>query len=222
MRHLTGRKAFQSQAMFLLKAQGAFHTEAGIEPLIAKRLEFDPAVVRMRSQPLRVDLVIDGKPVSYTPDMAVLFDNGDRAIWEVKPDWHHLQDDHYMRKLTLAAFTFLERGWHFRTLVRAQFDETSSETNRIINDSISLMFPSRLTVITESQKAAVARLLIAGSSTLGAVCAVIGGTVAAARARAYAMMARRLINIDLTRPLTDSSPVHAVAALPDYLPPLRF
>jgi hypothetical protein len=86
------------------------------------------------------------------------------------------------------------------------------------------MFCSRLTVVTESQKARVGLLLreANGATTLGAVCMAIGGDPGNARSCAYSMMARRLINIDLTRKLCDASIVRSLQTQPGVMPALRF
>lgn len=227
MRHLTGTKTVSSASMVLRKAGGGCFVEAGVELMIAKHLEFTTSVVKLKSQPCRFELILKGALRTYTPDFAVLHDDGRREILEIKADWAHLDDPEYVHMLDLVQAALHARGWTFRTVVKAHFLPECGplkREKRIVDDNINLMYASSMTFVTKSQKARVGGALRDGGgvTTLAAVCHAIGGYESAARARAYSMAAQRLIEIDLTRPLSHTNQVRSVKALPAHLAALRF
>jgi hypothetical protein len=59
--------------------------ESSLERDFLVLLDFDPVVIGVREQPVRIDyLDPDGRPRHYTPDFLVEYDNGDVVLYEIK------------------------------------------------------------------------------------------------------------------------------------------
>lgn len=150
-------------------------------------------------------------------DFAVLWADGKREVLEIKFDTRHLEDQFYQAKLLLAEDAYATMGWRFRVAYKHEFNDP------IVRDNIEIAFVSRFTVVTERHRQVASRLLAeTGEITLGTLSNALESNPLNGRAVSYAMMALRLIAIDLLKPFGDESVVRLAPIKRDGLPPLRF
>lgn len=215
---ISGRRVCATASLPLLKAKGTVQTEAGVEIMWVKDLEFRTDVVAVRSQPIRCEGVCRGVMFTMIPDFAILWADGRREIIEIKADPRQLDVPGYREKQELVAEGLAAHGWDYRTVFKHEFN------NPIRRDNVELAFVCRFTPVLERHKAAVSALLRqhGGKTTFGHLCACLDPNPIRARAVAFAMMARRLVNIDFSVRLSDSTTVRSVPPLPAVMPSLRF
>ena len=215
---ITGVKVFETRSMPSRKCGWAIYTEAGVEPIVAKSLEFDPNVVSYKAQPCRLEGICNGKSFTMVNDFAVLRFDGVRKVLEVKASRRQLQDAFYRDKLELAEEAYAAMGWRFRVVFKEDFSDP------VVRDNIEIAFVSRFSTVTERHKDVTISVLRNGNGliSLGHLSRALERNHLNGRAVAYAMMALRIIAIDLTRPFSDDSVVSLTPTLRPFLPSLRF
>lgn len=207
---ITGRRVMVTGFYSSRKAGRALPYEGMNEQALLKRCEVETAVVDYRSQPFRFELVIEGAKRIYIADCVRLLGDGSVEVLEVKGRLKQLPPPDYVEKLSVVREVCDRLGWQFRILSHRHLYEPE-----VVYANIDLI-QSRRTVRFDQIQAYRALELIeraGGEAPLGQV-----GDAAAAGpqglAMAQAMMVRRLISIDLTRPLSADSKVTAVPRSP--------
>lgn len=225
MRGISGRKVFGSASVTMPKTDCPMLTEALGEHIQIKRHLFNPTVVSVWAQPYRVNLLLNGTHLAFFPDTALLMSDGSRIVEEHKGSARQLRDPVYRAKVALAEVEFRARGFGFRFVLGdgSHLDPWERRLQVVRDDNVERMFPSRYVEFTDRQERSVANLLRRqnGHSTLGHISAVLDQRQPHGRAFAYSMAARRLLDIDLDRPLSDSTIVRSVPPLPPNMPSLR-
>jgi hypothetical protein len=187
----------------------------------------------MFAQPhlLRMKVVGRRKRMDFIPDLQVTVDTGfavkassgsfvdavrnwkpvvggsvSTMIIEVKDDDDPRNDDpEYQDKLRLAKQVYHAVGWFFITVVRSP-DIQDAQTNKIIQR----IFLKRKTAISPGDLTAVreafgAQEILYWDQVVGAL-----GSGPLGRAKAYAMHVRRLISVDVSKPLSPTTRVRRV------------
>lgn len=80
------------------------------------RCETDPLCDDYQAHPYRIDLVADGRPQTWYPDLVVLERGRPPRLIEVKSDERGLADPTYAHKLAAMAELARRVGWHFQLL----------------------------------------------------------------------------------------------------------
>lgn len=179
-------------------------TEGVTERAWAMRCATDPDVFDYQTQPFRVELVVNGKLVSWIPDFWVLWRSGIVEIGEIKIDVSGLVDVNYEDKLRAAFELFGRSGWDAR--VRYS-EEILGTVDRQIN--VGTIYPDRATTIDMLHRTAFRRLLADGATMcLGDLIECLD----AARPMQSQAVAHRLICMgrvwaNLDELLTEDSPV---------------
>jgi hypothetical protein len=223
LRGLSGRKIIGSASIPMPKAGGSVQVESGPELRSFMRDTFDIDVVRVASQPVRAEGVSRGEAFRYIVDKAVLRADGSRTLVEIKGSRSQLRDPRKQERLEITAEAAAARGWGFEVEF-ADEPKHPPHVQCVVDANVDHMFPARFVVVTERHKAVAAALLrdAGGETTLGELAAVLDPNPARGNAVAYAMLGRRLVDIDLTRRLSPRSAVRSVRPLPIAMPPLRF
>jgi hypothetical protein len=169
--------------------------------------EVDTNVVDYRAQPFRFEFTLDGKKRVYIADCARLLANSHFEVVEIKNDRRALRDPDYALKLERVSDLCTELGWAFRVVLKQQIinppqrhaniDQIQSNRHTKFNDLHEYL------VLSALERAS-------GTTSLGALADALGGPPEG-MAIAQAMMVRRLIDIDLGKPLAADSTVCAVS-----------
>ena len=179
-------------------------TEGVTERAWAMRCATDPDAFDYQTQPFRLELVVDGRLVSWIPDYWVLWRSGKIEIGEIKVDVSGLQDADYERKLRAAFELFGRSGWDAQ--VRYS-EEILGSVDRQIN--VGTLYPDRTATIDSAHRTAFRRLLANGA----VVC--FGDLVEAldisrpmqSQAVAHRLVCMGRVWTDLDELLTEDSPV---------------
>lgn len=163
------------------------------------RAEVDADVISYRAQPHRLQLTKDGQHYQYTPNIELRRANGLVEILEVRPKIRFEEAGDYAVKLTYAAEAYCAFGWRFsvidRSVVEAEPQFSAAETIQAY----------RNTVVSPHDILCIKRLGQIGKiQSLGSVKAAFGNPIVG-MVKAYAMAARRLIDIELTDGLHDGA-----------------
>lgn len=204
---LTGRRVIVTGFYTSRKAGRALPYEGMNELALLKRCEVDTAVVDYRSQPLRFEIVIGGVKRTYIADCVRLMDDGTIEVIEAKGSPQQLRQPDYAEKLNAVRSACGRLGWRFRALTGKHLFEPHHLYANI--DQIQ----SRRFVRFNGADAYRAAEFIereGGQTPLGHLTDALG-CGPRGLATAQAMMVRRLISIELTKPLSAESFVTLVA-----------
>jgi hypothetical protein len=106
------------------------HYRSGYELQVYKLLEQIPEVVHYDAEPLEIRYCHDGEWHNYRPDLSILFVDGHKEIWEIKPKtqtslpvneakWHY------------AGNYCLQRGWKFEVKTEKGIGQLRAYVRRI-------------------------------------------------------------------------------------------
>ncbi len=214
---ITGRRRQVTGSYPSRKAGRALPHESMNELAFFHLCEVDTDVLDYRAQPFRFEFVEDGQIYRYIADCARLLASGQVEVVEVKSDRRALRDPDYAKKLRAVAELCEELGWLFRTVLREELVHPKAwrENVLLVQSNKSVRFESSHTY---QVLAAIDRC--GEDATLGDVTAALGDR-RAGEAIAMAMMVARIIQIDLSAPLSSASAVRAVSAIASVLEVVR-
>ena len=205
---LTGRRVIVTGFYSSGKAGRALPYESMNELALLKRSEVDTHVVDYRSQPFRFEFVIDGSKRIYIADCARLLEDGTLEVIEVKGSFRQLRDPDYAEKLDAVRNACIKLDWRFRVLTRQRLFEP-----RDVYANIDQIQSRRLVRFDQADAYRVVEFIDhqGGETTLSRLTEVLSQGPKG-MAIAQAMMVRRLIDIDLTTPLSAESRVLLVGS----------
>lgn len=215
---ITANKIIGSGELPLVKGRGLrCPYEASNEYAYLRHLEMHTAAVAVLAQPYRSEGVVDGRAVRKVSDVAVIWADGTRGVYEVKSDGWRPKDDHEAKVIAASFLGYRSLGFEVGIITPAQF------ANKVRDRNVDIMFVDRFSIVTERHKAIAARVLREGGghTTMGELARAFGGHHANACAVIHAMHVRRLVEIDLLRPLGLRSHVKSVPRLPAVMPNFR-
>lgn len=212
---LTGTKVVTTLAYPSRRYRCVRYGEAETECSMIEQQEVCPVTVAAISQPMRVEALVDGVWLRTVVDAAVLRVDGERALVECKRDWSGF------RTRDGAVQTFLGRlaadalGWRYERRVLAHSGSPQRRAN--VGEVASCRFVN----VPDSLVSRATRLLANGPVPLSTLGASLHNEPANGRARAFALMARRIVDIDLDGPLDGRAECRAAPAAAERLPSLR-
>lgn len=166
--------------------------------------EMNSGVVSYRAQPHTLRLVLDGRRVSYTPDLLLEGVDGAIDIVEVKDAFEEKKDPEYTDKLNRAAVIYRALEWSFSIVTKAQLEAEPAFSD------VELLHRYRKAALRVEHIHAVQKALADGPTTLTVLRRALPkdpiGT-----AQLSAMIVHRIVGVDLSNGLADN----AVVALPD-------
>jgi hypothetical protein len=203
---ITGRLPRVSGFYTSRKAGRALPYESMNEQALLKRSEVDTSVVDYRAQLFRFELVIDGAKRIYIADCVRLLGDGSVEVLEVKGRLRPLPPPEYVEKLKLVREICDRLGWKFRILSHRHLYKPD-----VVYANIDLIQSCRTVRFDQIQAYRALELIerAGGEAPLGQLSDAVAAWPLGL-AMAQAMMVRRLISIDLTRPLNADSKVTAV------------
>lgn len=199
---ITGRRRTISGVFSSRKAGRGLAFESMNEHAFFHHSEVDTNVVDYLAQPFRFEFVIDGSLRTYIADCVRQLADGSIEVIEVKQDARALKDPDYALKLHWVGEICRVLGWSFRVVHGQRLRERTER-----NANIQTVQQCRFVQYSASDVFAVAGACArANWATLGMVAEALGdGRLG--RAKAYAMMVGRIVDIDLEVAFSDSTPV---------------
>lgn len=199
---ITGRRRTISGVFSSRKAGRGLAFESMNEHAFFHHSEVDTRVVDYLAQPFRFEFVIDGTPRAYIADCVRQLADGSIEVVEVKQDYRALKDPDYALKLHWVREICRVLGWSFRVVHGQRLRERS-----VRNDNVQTVQHSRSVQYSASDVFVAADACgRTGATTLGLLAEALGD-VRLGRAKAYAMMVGRVIDIELGAPLSPKTPV---------------
>lgn len=165
--------------------------------------EVSSGVLVYRAQPHTLKMVIDGRVVSYTPDLHLDLAGGGIQILEVKGKFDEAKDPSYSQKLAQASAVYTALGYEFTVV-----DSTVLEQEPAFS-AVSTLQRYRSVVVDQLTGDAVCQLLSGGSAPLQRVLEVAPeGPLGLATIAS--MLVQRRISLDLGLGIARETPVSLV------------
>lgn len=111
-----------------IKANRVIECESALEATAAHYIDLSKPVSKFACQPFKIDLLVNGETVKYTPDFRVDMTNGQTLIVEVKPLTRCIEEETRM-KLAAAHHHFSELGYEYVILT----DEDIGDPEKLEN-----------------------------------------------------------------------------------------
>ena len=205
LRTFSGGLAHENGWYASRKARRILHWQGAAQYDFLTRAEVEFSVVRVASESVRFEFTRDGKKQAYTIDVELLASDGTVTLVEIKRDGRDLADPDYRAKLKAVREICEEHGIRFKVVFRHQIWES------LIHRRNVTLFCSRrfVTLLPEHIERLEAHARQVGTgSTFGCVAqAVVPRCRRTGEAVLQALTVARRIEVDLTRPLLDATPV---------------
>lgn len=190
--------------------------EGRTEMLLDKHDEVVAYVADSRPQPFTIVADVDGVRRSATPDRARLLTNGTRQLVECKDSWSaFFHPKAYMQQL-LTREGAHALGWDYVQIV------PSSLGSRQFQANIDRIYACRGVHVPDRLAVLATQILGGGAMPLGEFTAKLHESEVNGFAITCAMMVRRIVEIELDKPLGHSSLVRIMPLVPRWLPSIRF
>ena len=174
-----------------------------LHALYHAEVRFD--VVKYRTQPHTLEMIYDGQKYMFTPDLELHLADGRVEIIEIKGEFDALADPDYSAKLEMAGEIYRSIGHSFRVMDRKELEAQPRFK------AIEEIQNYRRTAITPGDTMVLSKVFKASDIvTIGDIKRAYGNAIVG-MAKAYAMMVRRIIEIDITNGLGDQSTVRLPA-----------
>lgn len=207
---ITGRRRIVTGSYASRKAMRPMPHESMNELAFFHQCEVETAVVDYRAQPCRFEFVLDGKLRTYIADSIRVLSDGTVEIVELKGDLRPLRDADYALKLEGVEQLCDALGWTFRVLTRTQLT-----TPRVRYENYRRVQMNRHASHTAAHCHVALDVIdeAGGEVELGALARALGDPRRGV-AIAMAMMVGRIVDIDLSKPVSSTSLVRAVSEPP--------
>ena len=212
----TGTKVHATGESTSYRFRRVHRWEGHTEELLDKHDEVVITVGNSKPQPFLILGDIDGVPAKAIPDRARLLLDGTRQLCECKDDYAAFfkPKARNQRLLTMAAADKL--GWEYVQIVPATLGSKTVQKN------IDRIYGCRGVHVPMSVMTTAVTLLRNGPMTLGDFTAQLHTSTVNGFAYAAALMVRRVIEIDLSKPLAHGSIVRMAPPVPSNLPSISF
>jgi len=210
---ITGRKNVRTVCYMSRKMRRARYAEAATEILRVSEEEVRVDVVDAIAQPLRIEALVDGRWWSHLPDFSNLMCDGRRILIDAKREWSDFRKRDGLKQQFLGQLAADVLGYQYERIVLAN---AGSQRRRANIDEVQA---SRFVHVPDQLVARAAAAVAKGPIALGNLAAILHPLNG--RSMAYALMVRRVVEIDLESALTDRSECRAVPPLPLAMPSIR-
>lgn len=214
---ITGAKSIRTLSYMSRKTRCARFGEAAAE---LERIEEEEVVVKFVdgvAQPLRIEALVhlpEGpRWVTHLPDFLSLLDNGDRVLSDAKCNWSDFRKPLGRKQTFLGQLAADELGYRYERIV------LGSSGHDVRRRNINEVQASRFVNVSDHLVARASHALARGSMSLGDLAGILHPVNG--RSMAFALMVRRVIEIDLESPLGPRSECRAVPPLPLAMPSIR-
>lgn len=187
------------------KARRVLHWQGAAQYDFLTRAEVEFPVVRVASESVRFEFLRHGRKQIYTIDVELLGSDGTVTLIEIKRDERDLADPEYRAKLVAVREVCEEHGIRFKVVFRHQIWDSLVHRRNVT------LFCSRrfVTILPEHIERLEAHAKQTGTdATFGSVAQAVAPQCArTGEAVLQALTVARRIEVDLTRPLLDTTPV---------------
>ncbi len=187
------------------KARRVLHWQGAAQYDFLTRAEVEFPVVRLASESVRFEFARYGTKQIYTPDVELVTADGTVTLIEIKRDDRDLADPEYRAKLTTVREICDEHGIRFKIVFRHQLWDSLTHRRNVA------LFCSRrfVTILPEHIERLDAHAKQVGTdATFGNTAqAIAPRSPRAGEAVLQALTVARRIEVDLTCPLLDTTPV---------------
>lgn len=210
---ITGKKTVRTGAYPSRKTRRARYGEAAAELARIPQEEVDVEVVDAIAQPCRGEVLLDDGWHIHIPDFANLRSDGRRVLIDAKRDWAGFRTEDGRRQTFLGQVIADAMGYEYERYVLAHAGSARRRAN------VDEVQASRFIHVPDQLVARAAATLAHGPIALGNLAAILHPVNG--RSMAYALMVRRVVEIDLDGVLSDRSECRAVPPLPLAMPSIR-
>lgn len=211
---ITGRKTIRTGAYPSKKMGRGRFGEAAAELARITQEEVDVDVVDAIAQPCRGEVLLDDGWHTHLPDFANLRADGRRVLIDAKRDWSDFRTENGRRQTFLGQIIAEAMGYQYEQYV---LSHAGTEQRRQNVDEVQA---SRFVGVPDHLAGLAAATVAKGSIALGNLAAILHAVNG--RSIVYALMVRRVVEIDLDGKLTDHSECRAVPPLPTAMPSIRW
>lgn len=176
--------------------------------------ELCPFTVEAIAQPMRIEALVEGRWLRTVVDAAAVRANGDAVLIECKRDWAAFRTRTGTTQSVLAKLGASCLGMRYERYVLAN----AGSDVRIAN--VELVEASRFVTVPPSLSASVSSLLARGPASLLTIANALADNYHLGRARAFALMAQRVLEIDLERQIGPGSECRATPDVSAFMPTL--
>lgn len=210
---ITGSKTIRTGAYPSKKMRRGRYGEAATELARIQQEEVDVDVVDAIAQPCRGEVLLDDGWHRHIPDFATLLSDGRRLLIDAKRDWSDFRTELGQRQTFLGQVIAAAMGYDYERYVLASAGTERRRRNvEEVQASRFVGVPNHLTSLA-------AATVAKGSIGLGNLAAILHPSNG--RSMVYALMVRRVIEIDLDGALDDRCECRAVPPLPIAMPSIR-
>lgn len=210
---ITGRKTIRTGAYPSKKMGRGRFGEAAAELARITQEEVDVNVVDAIAQPCRGEVLLDDGWHVHLPDFANLLSDGRRVLIDAKRDWSDFRTENGLRQTFLGRIIAEAMGYDYEHYVLAH---AGTERQRQNVDEVQA---SRFVEVPDHLVALAAATVAKGSIALGNLASILHAFNG--RSMVFALMVRRVVEIDLDGKLGDQSECRAVPPLPSAMPSIR-
>lgn len=186
------------------------------ERLLDQVDEVSADTIESRPQPFTIVGDIDGQTIRSVPDRARLLRSGVRQLAECKASWDGFFKPSAFRQSLLAKAAADALGWDYVQIVPSVLGSRQYLAN------VDRIYGCRGVRVPDTTALRAVQLLAEGPMKLGDFTARIHDREVNGFSMACAMMVRRIVDIELERPLGQGSLVRIMPATPRGLPSISF
>lgn len=159
-------------------------------------LELSPLVLSYEVQPSREEIIVDGSPAVYIPDVRAVFVNGMVAFFEVKPETKCLTLK-VKKRLAAIRQKFLETDRRFQLL-----KDTWLLAEPRVSNLARLMYHRRPNLLCSEDRVHAAKVLATSRpATVTQLVGLLGTDLS------WLLLGCGVVGLDLEKPLTAASPI---------------
>jgi DNA-directed RNA polymerase subunit RPC12/RpoP len=115
------------------KMKKDFHFNSSWEQTVYELLDTDYEVMAFEAEPFEIDYIHNGKARKYIPDILVLFVDGHRELWEIKPA-NQTSLGINQAKWSAAEKACKVRGWKFVTVTETVISKLKKKVYVQLNE----------------------------------------------------------------------------------------
>jgi hypothetical protein len=210
---ITGTKTIRTVTYPSKKMRRARYGEAATEIGRIAEEEVDVKIVKGIAQPLRIEAIVAGEPMVHIPDFSNLLDTGERVLIDAKRNWSDFRKPLGMKQIFLGQLAADILGYRYRKIV------LGSAGDQVRRDNIDEIQAHRFVHVPDQLVARAAAAVARGPISLGNLGDILHPVNG--RRMVYALMVRRVVEIDLDSRISPRSECRAVPPLPLAMPSLR-
>jgi len=193
----------------------SFYGEGIVEELLIYKAETLVDHLDYLPQACRIEATVDGKLACAIPDYAVVRRGAVPALGEAKSKWSDFERDRAIVQQAITRKGADALGWDYEQSTLSNLGSPD------LLNAIRIIQGQRFLHVKHREEHNAIRILDAVNAiTLGELASEISGCPVRGRNIVFALMVRRIAEIDLSKPLCSGSRVTRAPAVPTHIPPI--